>query len=281
MTAASTFAQTNSVTPHAPDVSARNNITVSGVPQGRPLIFAHGFGCSQEMWRLVASRFEDAFRVVLFDHVGAGGSDLAAYDPVKYDSLHGYADDLAEILDHLDLRDSVIIGHSASAMIAVLAASLRPQRVGGLVLIGPSPRYINDDGYVGGFEREDIDALLDSLDSNYLGWSQTMAPVIAGNPERPEVGSELTASFCRTDPAIASQFAKVTFLSDNRHDLASVDVPTLILQCSDDVIAPEAVGEYVHEAIPGSTLVRLKASGHCPNLSDPDELTRAIRDFLE
>jgi len=261
-------------------VTARNNIAVRGPADGRPLIFAHGFGCNQEMWRLVASRFEDAFRVVLFDHVGAGGSDLTAYDPVKYDSLHGYADDVAEILDHLDLTDAVIVGHSASAMIAVLAARLRPGRVGGLVLIGPSPRYINDDGYVGGFEREDIDALLDSLDSNYLGWSQTMAPVIAGNPGRPEVGLELSASFCRTDPVIASQFAKVTFLSDNRHDLASVTVPTLILQCSNDVIAPDAVGEYVHENIPGSSMVRLKASGHCPNLSDPDELTSAIRDFL-
>lgn len=267
-------------TAEAVDVRARNNVRVSGAPNGRTLVFSHGFGCSQEVWRSVAARLENDFRVVLFDHVGAGHSDPSAYDPRKYDSLHGYADDVAQILDELDLTDAVFIGHSVSAMIGVLAAARRPERVGSLILVGPSPRYINEEGYVGGFEREDIDALLDSLDANYLGWSHEMAPLIAGNPERPAIGAELTESFCRTDPAIASHFAKVTFLSDNRRDLRLVTVPTLIVQCTADVIAPEAVGAYVHDTIKGSTLVHLRASGHCPNLSAPDELAAAIRDFL-
>jgi sigma-B regulation protein RsbQ len=255
-------------------------VTVTGDPGGRPIVFAHGFGCSQEMWREVAPEFADDHRVVLFDHVGAGGSDLDAYDRGKYDSLHGYADDLLEILTELDLHDVVYVGHSVSSMIGVLAATRDPSRFGALVLVGPSPRYVNDDGYVGGFERADIDSLLDSLDSNYLGWSSTMAPVIMGNSDRPELGDELTTSFCRTDPAIARHFAHVTFLSDNRRDLPKVTTPTLVLQCSEDVIAPLPVGAYVHSEIPGSHMVVLSATGHCPNLSAPAELVKEIQAFL-
>ena len=261
-------------------VLRRNNVTVSGNPAGRPIVFAHGFGCSQEMWSRVLPNFEADYRVIAFDHVGSGGSDLAAYDPAKYDSLHGYADDVVEILEALELTDVVFVGHSVSSMIGVLAAADHPERFGALILVGPSPRYINTGDYVGGFEQADIDALLDALDANYLGWSATMAPVIAGNPDRPEIGGELTASFCRTDPSIASHFAQVTFLSDNRDDLARVATPTLVIQCADDVIAPDAVGTYVHARIPGSVLVRLDATGHTPNLSGPDELTRAVLDYL-
>jgi sigma-B regulation protein RsbQ len=261
-------------------VRTRNNVNEHGSPDGRPLLFAHGFGCDQNMWRFVWPRFERDHRVVLFDHVGAGGSDVGAYDPGRYSSLQGYADDILAICRELDLRDVVLVGHSVSAMVGVLAAAAEPERFAGLVLVGPSPRYIDDDGYVGGFSHEDIEGLLDSMDSNYLGWSSQMAPVIMGNEDRPELGEELTNSFCRSDPDIARSFARVTFLSDNREDLARVRVPALVLQCSDDAIAPEAVGRYVAERIPDSRLVMLDAVGHCPNLSAPEQTADAIEEFL-
>jgi sigma-B regulation protein RsbQ len=244
------------------------------------MIFAHGFGCDQNMWRYVAPAFADEYRIVLYDHVGAGGSDLAAYSADRYADLHGYAEDLVEILSEINARGAVFVGHSVGAMIGVLAAIAAPEHFARLVLVGPSPRYIDDEGYRGGFSESDIAELLESLDSNYLGWSSVMAPVIMGNSDRPELGAELTNSFCRTDPAIARQFASVTFLSDNRGDLAAVPVPCLVLQCSDDVIAPTEVGEYVHQQLPQSDLVLLKATGHCPNLSAPDETVAAIRTFL-
>jgi sigma-B regulation protein RsbQ len=258
----------------------RNNVTVHGRPDGAPMLLAHGFGCDQQMWRHVWPAFADTHRVVLFDHVGAGGSDASAYDPRRYDSLQGYADDVLDIVRELDLHDVVYVGHSVSAMVGVLAAAAEPDRFARLVLIGPSPRYVNDEGYVGGFERQDIEDLLDAMDSNYLGWSSQMAPVIMGNEERPELGEELTNSFCRADPEIARRFARVTFLSDNREDLARVRTPSLVLQCSDDVIAPEVVGAYVREHLPGSELVQLAATGHCPNLSAPGETVAAIKAYL-
>ncbi|MET0296333.1 MAG: alpha/beta hydrolase [Microbacterium sp.] len=262
------------------DALRRNNVTVTGRPDGRVIVFAHGFGCSQETWSLVAPEFEADHRVVLFDHVGAGGSDAAAYDRGKYDSLDGYAEDVLEILDALDVHDVVFVGHSVSAMIGVLAANRDPSRFGDLVLVGPSPRYVNDDGYTGGFEPDDIMSLLDALDANYLGWSAQMAPVIIGNPDRPALGEQLTASFCSIDPEIARHFARVTFLSDNRDDLARVTVPTLIMQCRDDAIAPAVVGQYVHREIPGSSFAQLSASGHVPLLSGPDEIVAELRRHL-
>jgi sigma-B regulation protein RsbQ len=262
------------------ETAMRNNVKVIGRESGRPMMFAHGFGCDQNMWRFVAPAFVRTHRVVLFDHVGAGGSDLAAYDVDKYATLQGYVEDVLQICDELDLSDVIFVGHSVSAMIGVLAAAAAPHRIGALVLVGPSPRYIDDEGYTGGFAAEDIDDLLTSLESNFLGWSRAMAPVIMGRPDRPELGEELTNTFCRTDPDIARRFAAVTFLSDNRADLATVRVPTLVLQCSDDVIAPETVGRYVHEQIPGSLLVLLDAIGHCPNLSAPEETVAAIAAFL-
>jgi sigma-B regulation protein RsbQ len=261
-------------------VVARNNVTMTGKAGGQPMLFAHGFGCDQNMWRHVWPAFEDEYRIVLFDHVGAGSSDLSAYDRRKYASLQGYAADVLQICRELELRDVVFVGHSVSSMIGVLAANEEPDRFAKLVLIGPSPRYIDEGDYVGGFTHEDVDGLLESLDSNYLGWSHAFAPVIMGTPERPELGEELTNSFCRTDPEIAKDFARVTFTSDNRGDLDAMSIPTLVLQCSDDVIAPTSVGEYVHRHLPNSELVLMNATGHCPNLSAPDETIAAIRDFL-
>ena len=258
----------------------RNNVTLSGQEAGQPIVFAHGFGCDQSMWRLVAPAFADRYRIVTFDHVGFGGSDLSAYAYEKYDSLDGYAQDVLELCEELGLRDVIFVGHSVSSMIGVLAANKKPELFDKLVLVSPSPRYIDDEGYVGGFVREDIEELLDSLESNYLGWSAAMAPVIMGNPERPELGEELTNSFCRTDPQIARHFARVTFLSDNRADLGEVCVDSLILQCSNDAIAPTAVGDYVHRHLPGSRLITLDATGHCPNLSAPEETIEAIKAFL-
>jgi len=265
---------------NAVDVVRRNNVVVTGNPSGRPMMLAHGFGCSQDTWRLVVPYFAADYKIVLFDHVGSGGSDLSAYDRGKYDSLDGYASDVIQIIEQLELTDVVIVAHSVGAMIAVLAAKAAPELFGELVLVGPSPRYVNEEGYVGGFDPKDMTSLLDSLDLNYLGWSATMAPAIMGNPERPELGERLEESFCSVDPAVARHFARVTFLSDNRDDLAGVQTPTLILQCTDDVIAPLPVGSYVHQHISGSKLVVLKATGHIPSLSSPDELAREITSYL-
>ncbi|MEU2060154.1 alpha/beta hydrolase [Streptomyces sp. NPDC013455] len=263
------------------DVLSRNHVRVTGREDGPVVVLSHGFGCDQNMWRLVVPALEPDFRVVLFDHVGAGRSDLSAWSAERYATLDGYVQDVLEICRELDLGPVVFVGHSVSAMIGVLAAAAEPECFAGLVLLTPSPCYIDDPaaGYRGGFSEEDIDELLDSLESNYLGWSATMAPVIMGNPDRPELGQELTNSFCRTDPEIARVFARVTFLSDNRADLASVTVPTLIAQCSSDAIAPAEVGAYVHAHIHGSRLVTLPATGHCPQLSAPEATAAAIAAF--
>jgi sigma-B regulation protein RsbQ len=260
-------------------VLGRNNVQVKGA-HDQAMVFAHGFGCDQNMWRFVAPAFESRFTTVTFDHVGAGHSDLLAYEPAKYASLAGYADDLIEIARELNLKDAIFVGHSVSCMIGVLASIKAPELFGALVLIGPSPRYIDDGAYVGGFSDAQITELLQFLDDNFLGWSAAMAPVIVGNADRPELGDELTNSFCRTDPNIAKAFARVTFTSDNRADLGRVTARTLILQCSDDIIAPEEVGAFVHQHIPGSTLVLMDATGHCPNLSAPEETIAAIRAYV-
>ncbi len=262
------------------DVAARHNIVLRGNADGPPMVFAHGFGCDQNMWRHVSPAFEADHRVVLFDHVGAGRSDLSAYDEVRHGSLAGYARDVLDICADLDLHDVVFVGHSVSAVIGVLAAIEEPDRFSRLVLVSPSPRYTDDGDYRGGFSTSDIEDMLESLDSNYLGWSTTMAPVIMGNAERPQLAEELTASFCRTDPRIARRFAHVTFTSDNRADLSRVTTPTLVLQCTEDVIAPVSVGEYVRDAVPGARMVLLEATGHCPNLSAPEATVAAIADFL-
>jgi sigma-B regulation protein RsbQ len=262
------------------DILHRNNVVVTGNPDGRPVVLAHGFGCDQNMWRLTVPALASQYKVVLFDYVGSGRSELAAFDETRYSTLGGYADDVVEVCAALDLTDAVFVGHSVSAMIGVLAAQQAPARIGALVMVAPSPCYIDDGDYRGGFTAQDIDELLSSLESNYLGWSAAMAPAIMGTPDRPELGEELTNSFCATDPAMARVFARTTFLSDSRDDLAGVRVPTLILESAEDLIAPRQVGAYVQAAVKGSTLVTLDSTGHCPHLSAPEATNDAITAFL-
>jgi sigma-B regulation protein RsbQ len=257
----------------------RNNVKVSG-NGSTTLMFAHGYGCDQNMWRSVAPVFEDKYKVVLFDYVGSGNSDPSAFSRTRYSTLKGYATDVIEIIEELQLGKVTFVGHSVSSMIGALAAIERPELFEKLVMIGPSPSYINHDGYVGGFERSDIEDLLEMLDNNHSGWSAMMAPIIMGNPERPELASELEASFCKTDPIHAQHFARVTFLSDNRSDLPKLHTRTLILQCTEDAIAPPAVGKYVHECLPGSQMIVMDAKGHCPHLSSPRLVAEAIQTFL-
>jgi sigma-B regulation protein RsbQ len=262
------------------DVRTRNNVVVTGREDGPVVVLAHGFGCDQNLWRLVVPALAEHFRVVLFDHVGAGRSDLSAWDERRYSSLDGYAEDVVEICRDLEAGPVVLVGHSVSAMIGVLAVVADPALFSGLVLLTPSPCYLDEGDYRGGFSAADIDELLESLDSNYLGWSAAMAPVIMGNPDRPELGEELANSFCRTDPRIARVFARATFLSDNRADLAGVRVPSLVVQCARDAIAPLEVGAFVHDRIRGSELVTLDATGHCPQLSAPEATAAAIIPFI-
>lgn len=262
------------------DMAARHNVTREGAPAGRPIVFAPGFGCDQGIWRLVAPRFAADHPVVLFDHIGAGGTDPAAYSKVRHATLDGYAQDVLDLCRELELADVVYVGHCVSAMIGVLAAGRAPDLFAALVLINPSPRYMNDGGYVGGFGAAEIESLLAAIARDYAGWSTAMAPAIMGRPDRPELGEELTASFDRTDPEIAARLARVMFLSDNRSDLRATPTPTLVLQCANDLLAPAGVGEYVRDHMPHASLVPLEAAGHCPSLSAPDETTAAIERFL-
>jgi sigma-B regulation protein RsbQ len=263
----------------AHNVLARNNVNVLGNGT-TPMLFAHGFGCDQNMWRFITPAFENDYRLILFDYVGSGKSDVTAYDPKRYATLDGYAQDVLEICEALDLRDVIFVGHSVSSMIGVLAAKRDPARFQRLIMVGPSPRYINDGDYVGGFDRPDIEGLLELMDKNYIGWASFLAPVIMKNPDRPELTAELHESFCSTDPKIARQFAETTFFSDNRSDLAGVTVPSLIVQCSEDAIAPVEVGNYVYRMTPKSTLRVLKATGHCPHISHPEETIEAMKEYL-
>ena len=266
--------------PEVTDVLARNNVKVLGRGT-QPMLFAHGFGCDQHMWRFITPAFEDDYQIVLFDYVGSGHSDLSAYDAGRYASLDGYADDVLDVIHALDLRDVVFVGHSVSSMVGVLAANREPERFAHLILVGPSPRYINDPpGYLGGFERADIEGLLETMDKNYIGWANFLAPAIMKNADRPELGAELTESFCSTDPVIARRFAEATFFADNRADLPHLRVPSLILQCSEDIIAPNAVGAYLHGELPDSTLRVMRATGHCPHLSAPEETIALMKEYL-
>ena len=261
------------------DVLRRNNVKVFGKGT-QPILFAHGFGCDQNMWRFVTPAFEDDYRIVLFDYVGSGKSDLSAWDTNRYASLDGYADDVLDICRTLDLTNVIFVGHSVSSMVGVLAANRAPERFSRLIMVGPSPRYINDTDYVGGFERTDIEGLLDLMDKNYIGWANFLAPVVMKNADRPELTEELHESFCSTDPKITRRFAETTFFSDNRADVLNLRVPSLIMQCSEDAIAPIEVGNFLLRTIPGSTLRLMKATGHCPHISHPDETIDAIKSYL-
>jgi sigma-B regulation protein RsbQ len=260
-------------------VIARNNVRSFGKGT-QPMLFAHGFGCDQNMWRLITPAFQENYRIVLFDYVGCGKSDWSAYNVERYGTLQGYVQDVIDVVQALDLRDVVFVGHSVSSMVGLLASVQAPGRFAREILIGPSPRYVNDTGYVGGFERSDIEGLLDLMEKNYVGWAQFLAPVVMGNGEQPGLAHELQESFCSTDPRITRQFARATFLSDNRADLAQVDVPSLVLQCSEDAIAPDAVGEFVHRHLRGSTYRKMAATGHCPHMSHPQETIALMKEFL-
>jgi sigma-B regulation protein RsbQ len=260
-------------------VRRRHNVNVSGTGPAT-MVFAHGFGCDQTMWRYLAPAFAKRYRTVLYDLVGSGGSDLAAYDRDRHGTLHGHAADLLEVVDEFAEGPLIFVGHSVSAMIGMLATIETPARFAAQIMVGPSPAYINDGDYIGGFTRADIDGMLETLESNYLGWSSTMAPVIMGAPGQPQLREELTNSFCRTDPEIARHFARVTFLSDHRADLPRSTTPALILQCSDDVIAPCSVGEYMQRTMPSSTLRIIENVGHCPHLSAPGASVDAMEAFL-
>jgi len=261
------------------DVVKRNNVRLIGRGT-QPMLLAHGFGCDQNMWRFLTPAFEDDYRIVLFDYVGSGKSDVSAYDERRYATLDGYAQDVLDVVEALDLHDVIFVGHSVSSMVGVLAANRQPERFERLIMVGPSPRYINDSDYVGGFERADIEGLLELMDKNYIGWSSFLAPVIMKNEDRPELWQELHESFCSTDPKIARRFAEATFFADNRGDLARVAVPSLILQCAEDAIAPVEVGTYLNRTMPASTLRLLRATGHCPHVSHPAETIEAIKEYL-
>lgn len=262
-----------------PDILVRNNVRISGSGT-RPLLFAHGFGCDQNMWRYVVPAFEADHRVILFDYVGSGKSDPRAFNAERYGDLNGYAEDMLDVIHALDLKNVTLVAHSVSGMIGLISAIREPTRFDRLILVSPSPCYINDVDYVGGFGRKDIDELLETMESNYIGWANFMAPVVMRNADRPELPEELTESFCSTDPVMARHFAKATFLSDNRGDLQKLTVPALILQCTDDLIAPVEVGTYMHRSMQSSSLEMIEASGHCPHMSDPELVIAAMRSYL-
>jgi sigma-B regulation protein RsbQ len=257
----------------------RNNVNVLGNGE-QTLMFAHGYGCDQNMWRHVVPEFTKDFKVVLFDYVGSGASDASAFDQSRYSTLRGYGQDVLDIIQELGLSKVHFVGHSVSSMIGALAAIQQPEAFASVTMIGPSPCYINSGEYTGGMERGDVESLLETLESNHVAWSATMAPVIMGNPESPELADELEASFCRMDPFLANHFARVTFLSDNRADLPKLITKTLILQCQKDAIAGTSVGKYVHECLPNSQFVFMNATGHCPHMSAPKEVVKALQSFL-
>lgn len=260
-------------------VANRNNVRVYGKGH-RTIVFAHGFGCDQTMWRYLIPAFQDNYKVVVFDLVGSGKSDLSAYSSEKYCCLSGYASDVIDIIDECCREPVIFVGHSVSAIIGLLACNASPEKFLAQIMVSPSPRYINDDAYVGGFNNEDIDDLLNAMESNYLGWSSAMGPAIMGAPDQPALGIELSNSFCRNDPTIAKEFARTTFLSDHRSDLTKSNVPSLIIQCHDDIIAPVAVGRHMAKVTPHSTLHIIQNIGHCPHLSSPDASIHAIREYL-
>lgn len=263
------------------DIIQRNHVQVIGEGE-RTIMLSHGFGCDQSMWQFITPAFEKQYRIVLFDYVGSGHSDLTAYSTEKYGTLHGYAQDVLDIIAALELSQVIFIGHSVSSMIGMLASIEQPERFDRLIMIGPSPRYLNDGAdYMGGFEKSDITELLDMMEMNFAGWASFMAPLAMNNPDLPSLTKELERSFISTDPVIARAFAEVTFLSDHRQDLAKSAVPTLIMQCSDDSIVPIGVGEYLHRHLSGSTFRLLEAKGHYPHISHPEETIRIIREYLQ
>lgn len=264
----------------ASDVLARHNVKIFGKGT-QPLLFSHGLGCDQNVWHLIVPAFQNDYKIILFDFIGSGQSDISSYNKEKYASLHGYADDVLAICEKLQLKEVILVGHSVSSVIGILAAIKNPTVFSRLIMIGPSPRYINEPGYIGGFEKDEIDELLALMRDNYRDWAAFFGPKAMANPERPELSENLIDSLCTADPAITYDFAKATFLSDNRNDLPILKTPSLILQTAEDIVAPLQVGEYMHKNIPGSTLCNMNATGHFPHLSAPQETIELIKNYLE
>ena len=263
------------------NILSRNNVHVQG-NNGPLLLYAHGFGCNQTMWNQVTPYFESTHRQVLFDYVGSGKSDLASFDVKRYSSLQGYAQDVLDVCDALGLSNGVtFVGHSVSCSVGLLASIARPELFDRLVLLGPSPCFLNHPpDYLGGFEREDLEGLLSLMDQNYIGWANYLAPVVSGETEAGALTGELSDSFCSTDPTVARVFAQTTFFSDNRADLPLVSRPCLILQHREDALAPLGVGEYMHANLQGSTLKVLDVAGHCGHMSQPFLVAEAMRNYF-
>ncbi|MBU3995819.1 MAG: alpha/beta hydrolase [Actinobacteria bacterium] len=264
----------------AAEVLTRNAVTVLGAENASVVVFGHGYGTEQSVWRGIAARLAQEHRVVLFDYVGSGRSDLAAYDEQRYDSLHGYAEDLIEVLDAVGASNVLFVGHSLSGMIGALAAIRRPEFFRKLLMVCPSPRYLNDGDYIGGFTRDDVTGLLDAIDANQLAWASSLAPVVTARPDRPEISERVREQFAATNPRIATHFARVTFLSDTRHRLGEIPVPCVVLQSRGDIIAPPHIGAYLRDHIPDCTLIELNASGHFVHLAEPELIETHIRAAL-
>ncbi|MHA7966958.1 alpha/beta fold hydrolase [Paenibacillus sp. CAU 1782] len=262
------------------DILKRNYVKVTGTGE-QTLVFAHGFGCDQDMWRHIVPAFEQNYRIVLFDYVGSGKSQLDLYDHNKYNDLKGYAQDVLDVLEALELKNTIFVGHSVSGMIGMLASICNPDYFSNIIMIGSSPRYMNEQpGYYGGFDKKDIDELLNMMQLNFIGWASYLAPIVMQNNDRKELTEELEQTFCSRDPHIARQFAEVTFYSDCRSRLDEASVPTLILQCSDDSISPVEVGQYLHAHLKNSKLHQMSAKGHYPQLSHPGEMIQCLKDYL-
>lgn len=262
------------------NVIARNKVRVFGEGK-RTIVMAHGFGCDQTMWQYISPAFSGDYRLVQFDYVGSGNSDLSAYSAERYGTFRGYVQDLLDVIEALELTEIIFFGHSVSSMIGMLASIERPELFSCMVMIGPSPRYLNDGEYFGGFERSDITELLDMMEMNFSGWASFMAPLAMNTPEHPELVKDLERSFITADPVITREFAEVTFLSDHRNAVAEASTPTLILQCSDDSIVPIQVGEYLHKNLRGSEFRLMKAKGHYPHISHPEETVALIKAYLQ
>lgn len=260
-------------------IKYRNNVTILGKGK-QTIVFGHGLGCDQTIWKYITPPFEEKYQIVLFDYVGSGNSDLSAYESDRYKDLNGYAMDLLEIIEALALKDVIFIGHSVSSMIGTLASIQQPEVFKCLIMIAPSPRYINDINYIGGFNEEDVKELLTMMEMNFVGWASVTAPLAMNNPQNPKLGQDLQSRFCSGDPIITREFAQATFLSDHRNDLSQISVPTLIIQCSEDSMVPKEVGEYLHQHIQNSTLLLTEAKGHYPQLSDPTETVAIIQNYL-
>jgi len=262
------------------NIIKRNNINISGKGK-KPIIFAPGFGCDQTVWKDVLPAFEEDYQVILFDYVGFGGSDISAFNSVKYGKLSGYVQDVLDVCAVLDLKEAIFVGHSVSSMIGLLASNAEQSYFSHLIMIGPSPCYLNDPpDYYGGFEKEDLENLIDMMEKNYIGWANVFSSTLINNAERTDAAKELEDRFCSTDPLIATTFAKACFFTDSRQDITKAKVPSLILQCTEDIIAPKGVGEYLKRNMPNSEITYMNTSSHCPHISDPDETILSIKNYL-